>query len=673
MTAQEKVPGNIGKRSIGVLADPPKIAGLINETNPRILITELNKTTIRFTLESLSEGLAGGGSMWVYGRQGTQPEAEWGRTSLPEDFAANPPPYHVDVETRLLRDIPSVTGPTEYQARFEIIDALGLQDNSEPVTFFVDRNAPYYVKNPFSRSSPPAASYVNLDIAGGEVINDAWVAANPGGLVVRIPVNYPNRLANDTVYFCLGERSGTTITLPVVYNGVVSGAGEFTISVDDLKSLPNASLFQRYKLFDAPGNPSQDSVVAGAAVLPIRFLPDPILFDPRVPATDPNNTVAINLGSYAIEPPKVVIDYPTHGDPFDVIQVTADIEVAGSDALGPLPGPFEMPLNYALLDTVTSGATAEAAVDIQYTLTRGPGPDIPSGTTTIFVNFLFPGPAPDDLPILEHDNLPPVVVTGDSGTKDNLLPQDRDKDVTFTVPAAGFPALLETALVTYYWNGAIIGTSQLADGDTETSLKVGFSVISPAGLGIIPATYTIEYPGNPNVMKRLTPTAVNVQTFDINFLPHTGPFIRLNNELYVSCTSMEPRTGTGPIYTVPPLKVTVPGGQTDLPTGRDVTIRMLAWEDKGKTRPIAGIDVSETKPIANTTDPLVFDIDWALFKTVQQATPVTTPLTFYYVEIWYQVVLGGTTFKSTQVMHPVRVRNTSSVYCDGLPPTVTRP
>jgi hypothetical protein len=436
-------------------------------------------------------------------------------------------------------------------------------------------------------------------------------------------------------------------------------------------------LFQRYKLIDAPLNESLDSVVAGAPLLPIAFLPAPVLFQPEVPAAGPGHNEALSFDSFLDgKVPYVEIPYPTNGDPADQILITVDGIPLGSGNLGPRPGPFRLELTYDILDEATTGATGETIVDISYTLTRGGNPPIPAPTRTIFVNFTFPGPDPDTLPNLDNENLIAVQVRGrdGAGDLDHLTSADINQPVKFTVPRwAGLPNLTEAATVTYYWNRVLLNTSTLLNSDTETSLTVPYSQISPAGLGSIPATYTLEYPGNPNVMRKTPPTDVLVETFDIDLETHTGPFLQLAGDRWIACESMVPRIPNGDgTYTVPPLRVSVPGGQRDTPPNRDVRMRMNAWIDRFQSAPVpGGISYDATQPMPAGNADNTFEMPFALFKAIQLAAPVATPIVTYYAEIWYEITLGGQTYPSTHVMHPVRARNSSQQYCDQLPPNPT--
>jgi hypothetical protein len=676
---KKQLPGS-GTRS-GPLADPPEIKGQI-PGDGRILLEELKKPSISVTIMALKDGLFGGGKARVLGNKKGFDEVLLGEVNIPEEFS-DFFPHDIQVDTAKIPDDPSTAGPTEYYCRFHIEDGLGIEDNSDPIVFSVDKNPPYYVKSPYSRASPPFAVFKNLNVAGGEVINDAWVAKNPTGLVVQIAKDYLHNQENDLVTFCASNRSGTTTTMPVVYSRGVfpkaAGAtsGEFTVPVEVLKTLPNGGLYHRYVLHDAPLNKSQDSILTGAPTLPIAFLPPPILKALRVPAAGPTHSEEISLGTFLPVGTKidVEIDYPDNGDPKDVITVsingpTGAPKVVGTGDLGNRPGPLSFNLSYDILDEVTTGATGEVTVQLSYTLKRGTNTAIDSPETSLFVNFVFPGPEPDLLPNLDNDNLLPVEIKGQegAGTLNHLTTADIDKPVRFTATRwTGAPNLLEDALITFYWAGKNVGNETMTNADTSVFINVDFSLISEAGLGTVEAYYTIEYPDNPNVMRQAPATDVLVETFQISLLDHKGPpFIELGGKRYITCKTMVPRTVAGGVTTVPPLKVSVPGGQRDAPTGREVTMRMQGWEKDDATLPIKDVAFTNALPMPAGNADLVFEMDYKLFKDIQEATPPTNPVKFYYAQIWYEIDLGGTKFNSKKEMHPVRVRNSSLLYCDDL-------
>ncbi|MCO8314184.1 hypothetical protein [Pseudomonas mandelii] len=679
MTVKENADNDeaLKKTRVGIFADPPEIIGQI-PGDGRILLAELNKPAIQMRLMELKDGLVGGGKAMVMGSRAGQAETKLGEIDIPEDFTGFFP-VNIPVLNSLIPDDPDIPGPTEYYCRFLIIDGLGIEDSSAPVTFFVDKNAPYYVKKPFSRTPPPFAIFVNLDVAGGEKINESWATANPGGLVVRVATSYLNRVASDEITFCIDNRQGTTTTMPVFYRGpltdsTTAGFGEFTIPLVELRKLPNGGLFHRYMLHDAPRNASQDSVIAGAPALPIEFLPPPQLKPLRVPAAGPNHTDTISLGTFLPSDTEifVLIDYPDNGDAKDLITVTVkgDKEVVlGSGDLGARPGPFSLKLTYDILDVVTTGATGEKTVEIAYTLKRGADAPISHPATTIFVNFVFPGIPPDTLPELDNDNLLPVEVNGreGAGDKNHLTTADIGEAVRFTATRwTGTPDLLEDAVITFYWNNKSVGTATMKNTDSTVFADVDYSLIEPAGLGDIEAHYTIEYPGNPNIMRQLPRTVVLVETFQIDLEPHIGPFIVLGGKRYITCKTMVPRTVDGEVTTVPPLKLSAKGGHRDLPVGREVTMRMEGWKEEAATTPITDVTFTKTEKMPVGGADLVFEMEYDLFKKIQLETPPTNPVTFYYAQIWYEVVLGGQTFGSPKEMHPVRVRNSSLEYCDDL-------
>ncbi|MCU1750310.1 hypothetical protein [Pseudomonas sp. 6D_7.1_Bac1] len=647
------------KSGSGVLSDPPILEAGVQIDDGRILKTALAAPNLTVYLPALTnEGGGGTAELWLYrtqaDRQLVQVKPLAGLT--PADF-----PLPFDLPTALLPEAPTPETPTEYFAEFKIVDADGNEDHStSPLPIISDRTPPRQTKSPFARSRPPKVDYLNGPADG--VINRAWLTANPGGLRCTVDVDYPMRDGLDTIKFYLLRQSNISAADTPIYEGVVGATGDFTVPADKLALLPaNVQLYQVVTQLDRVGNESLPSVAVRD--LETRFPPAPTLYPLTVPVTGPDGAIAITLATY--NPPGTeiyaVFKRPLNGDPADDITVTLGGLVLATFTLGEGTADIRVLVPYDTCEAIFNNAANEVPTLAHYTLTRD-GVDIPSPDTNVILNFTYPGPDLLPPPDLDSENLPPVEVRGITNTLNHLVPGDFGGLVTFLFVKWGLDLgddLTEQAIVTYYYNGKAMGDQTLDPGQDSAEIKVAFNLIAFEGIGRKEAYVTLEYPGNPNIVRQKVKTQVVFESQQINLLQHTAR--TYNTDRVVSCPSFDVVAGER-LW-----RVSVPGGQPSLPVGMQVTMNAVGYEDIAKTKPLALAPFKETKPVTNAAAALVFDVPFALIRPMQgPVTPPGTDPIYHYLAVSYEINVGGATIKSPEFVHRINVRNTSSLFCDGL-------
>ncbi len=652
MTIEEKIFADARSASIGggILSEPPVVKNLA--VNGRIKKSDDDRGFVEVELAGLTnEG--GGGSATL---ELALPD---GTTKLLESKSLAG--ANVPLMFRLNKaDIPEQTtpeDPTEYSVQFKVFDGDGNDDHSTaPTSLRARYRGPYATKTPSSRGVVPPVTYVNAPTG---VLDGAWFLANPGGLRCKVVATYPYRHPDDIHYFYLNARALSSTSQTPIYTGKLDASDEFVVSVADLRALGNTTLYQVNNILDVAEYRSVDSTPKKD--LEVRQPPAVTFFPLTVPDTGTDGNATLTLKHFNPVPRNVKINLqrPTNAVTGAMIEVKVENEVVGSKPLGALSG-LEFDLTFDAFEAAYGTTTGELAAKLTYTYKDGTAPTQDSNqVTTVYMNAEYPPigllPPPD----LESENLPPVEVTGDTGTLNHLVPGDFGKPVTFTFRMwdadLGDP-LTKTATVGFYYNKEFIGDTTIEPGATEVSIEVDFAKVAGHGTGNKDAYCEIRYLDVDATVVQKIPTVVNFEASEVKLIEHAAR--TYNTDRVVSCPSFD-LVGGERLW-----RVAVPQGQSSLPTGILITIRAEGYEDLAMTIRI-GTPHAETKPVIAGAQ-TIFDVNFTYLKTLQGpiVAPPGTP-NYNYMNVWYETTIAGTPYRSPEVLHRVNVRNTSSLFCDG--------
>jgi len=658
MTAKENI--DAGKPIGGVLSEPPNVENKIDDH--RVLRSALMSPNLFVHLDGLSNAASGGSATLIL----IHPDGREQRILPAKPLEGISQPLSFDLPTSLIPEMPTPAEPTEYFVKFEVFDGDGNDDHSTaPTLLRVDLTPPWQTKSPFARLRPPVVRFVNAPANG--ILDRAWFTANPGGLRCIADVSYPFRDGLDTFRFYLSPRSAATSTLTPVYEGSVSSLGEFTVPLAMLTPLGNTTLFSINTVEDRVGNRSIDSLPVRN--LEIRLPPAPTLFAPTLPVTGVDGSLPITLASYNPIGTQVFVEIrrPTNGDIGDILTVSLGGRQLGTVRIDDATTtPLRIALTYDICDAVFGAATEEITTVLSYTLTRGTDAAIPSPETTVFLNLIYPGPALIPEPDLESLNLPPAEVRGVTNTLNHIVPADFGKPIVFRFNKWDIDLgddLISQAIVSFYYNGKFIGDQTIDPGEDFCEYEAAFQTVADEGLGKKDAYCTLEYPGNPNIVRQKDLTEVTFEAVQVNLREHVAR--TQNTDRAVSCPTLDLVAGAL-IW-----KVTAPA-QAILTNGLDVILTAQGYEDVGKTIPI-GTPFTQTVPVATNGAAVDFTVPFAFLRGLQgpivppnptPGGPQPTPI-FHYMEVWYSITISGAPFDSPKLLHRINVRNTSSRFCDG--------
>lgn len=572
---------------------------------------------------------------------------------------AGRPPVNVPFQlpARLFPELPTPAAPTTYVVQIQLYkDSGGNADPSNLLEFVIDQTAPFNTKNPRREVRPtPTPVFVNRPLDAQVTVNEAWMTANPN-VSATVNVSYALRRLDDNLRVAL--LAGTTRV--EVFNGTVPANGAFTFASSLLRQLPNGRVNIVYDWTDLPGNQGLESL--SAAFLTLAVAQRPVLNKaPLVPITDPGYATPIYLDDLASGITAIVENaFIQNAEPGDQIFLTIedanDATLFHETAAQPWAGAnLTFPLTYADLAKVFDDADEPKSVTIKSTITRTgmvpPNPESPDATFTLA--FDYAGPDNPDLPDLINPNLQLPVVTGDSGTPNELLPGDRDKAGKFKVVfALTDPPITPEQTAKCYINDVFIADYiPFADQD-EFEVTIPANIISSLTPPEVQAHWTIQKTGSDKNIMQSRDRRVLVGGIPIT-LPL--PTIRIRNPAnrdFIECYGMISPTSN---YI---LGLQIPKDSL-LPPGKTITAHFAAYSDPGGNTLIPNTEDSKDYVIKAANEADVAPIGSpAIFKAAQ---PVRGAVA--YGKYWYTTDINGSQ-TSVPVIKQLDTISNSFNYCD---------
>jgi len=421
------------------------------------------------------------------------------------------------------------------------------------------------------------------------------------------------------------------------------------VSRDLVKRYPSGDHYVAYELFDKAGNRSRPSRVRTVAVarglLPANLKPPVVplardglidLLDARlgvtveIPGLDqyiPDDDVVVTWGATKLTPKRI-----GEGDnPFPV-KVVVSWEHLKGEYTAPVSAPYEV------------------TVPVTYEVLRGTTPfPLPSADgIEVDVNLAYPGPVNPDEPDPVNISLDPVVVTGDSGTPNNLTDADQGEDATATVTL--YSPARAGEVITVYWNGVAVAETVTLDGTESPGDKVSVTVlwseVEVGGPGNVPVYYTITHPDffNPQQSRD---TSVQVDAVPIVLAAATFPDISVVGSIsLLNCKSLRKRTSDDEVG----YRVSVPASRY-LIDGEEIT---LTWvlKEAGQTTDVTGTELSTKLTIGVGAD--TNGIEWFVQPYSQHILPAQLGTTngWAYAHMIYELTIDKKTVTS-QVVNTV--------------------
>lgn len=578
-----------------------------------------------------------------------------------------PDPFLIELDAALFPDLPQNAGPTEYKLIVIVYKGgAGTSDPSNELRFFIDKNAPFGLKFPTVRLTPPvpSAGFTNAPTDPQRTVNEAWTQLPANANVELVfGVAYPNRRTDDELELHF-VSDGVDI---VAFKGTVPAGGTVSVPNTELRKLPNGRVMAYFYWFDHAGNKSASSTPA--ALLTLGLALDPVLRKaPLVPATGPDGANTIYLddfratGNIQAIVERAFIDNLEPGDQAKIyVEDTSDptnyketVPVPINDVDVPftldykgffedLFGPYEEAAEYKIWAEVIRGTDTFPSPERFFWLHLYPSgggyPELPSDVNPAFA-------------------LP--VVTGASNTPNDLQPGDRDKpgkiEVTLKLTD---PPLSSTETAKFYLNGKFVGDV------TPFSDMIKFSYVIPAAdIAVLPTPSTLAYwtrqkTGIDKNITKSSPETVLVSGKKIDLL---APTIRVRNPLkdQMDCYAMNNAATDWKVA------IGVPKDAVNLPQGAEIIMYIEAYSDEAGTNLIPGTAASQPYTILAPGTPDVVGVgSAAIFKLAQPKRGAVA-----WIKYWYTRNIGGVQ-TSIPIIKKLDTITSSAEYCDRTPVPLT--
>jgi hypothetical protein len=568
-------------------------------------------------------------------------------------------PVEVKVTSDWLEEDPNVPGPATYYIWAIIWLANVNPIETLPTKIIVDRTAPYQSKATGVKARPTVATWP-ADLLNNP-INDTFIANNPSGLVMTIPKDYDNPLSppNGDTYECWMSASySATPTFVPVSLGELPADGKVTIPIEAVAKLLGQTVYVWYQLTDFAKNVSAASVPAGKAV---QLLPPPVLKAITVPKADPviniqdcvdGVTVEMQRGDNVQNTDHYVVQY---GD-----EIIYDEEAGTATS-------YSIPVDKVVIASKYIDATGgDQSLTVTCRLSRGPIKVGNEVTVGILANLEYAGPDNPDHPSDVNPAMNPVEVYGVLNLKDELTPEDFEKNARMIIKLWDEPGKQpqDGQEVRVYFDGKFVPpVIFLYDGDEgrELTHPLPWDSVKDSAPGRVEAYWTVTTIGSVNTPKS-NKTDV---TFGAIKIELKEPVVERARNGKIGCPTL-----FAPDYEI---SIAVPPDSIFLPEDAVVTVFFKGYSDfPGVTPNPEANPFSVPHTVLDTEVATGFKVRVTPFNPVIKYSTAepdeSAPGTYSgAAKVWYEVNIGGspTPTKSLESDYEVILIRTDFTYCDG--------
>jgi hypothetical protein len=403
-------------------------------------------------------------------------------------------------------------GDGTHGLRYEVVSDSGVVSPSETRPIRIDRSKPNNGNKPPRLIFPP-----EVETDG---VTSEYLAANNDEVIARVS-EYSGMEAGQTVTYYWNTIKLGPVTLTAADETAKEVALPIPGAVIRLAGEPGGLV--HYYLTSRAGFDGEDSDITPVAVFltPVPAnLQDPLvpLFDDGlVDLSDANDGVEVVVRSY---------DNARSGDQV-VVSWGAQVLLAATvvDPVNGFPLPIPVPRGRVV-------AEGNGTVQVSYRVYRSGivTPSWPSSALDVMVDIDAPGPTDPVPETPENEALVRPTVTGDAGGTNELVPADRGKDATATVPFYAEAKIGE--IISLYWGKApapsqLVSTHTIDQDDLDDGAFPEFTV--PAAIigdGNNPALqvyYTLSNPATGSPPPPPNPVLSPAQPVKVRLVGPGGP------------------------------------------------------------------------------------------------------------------------------------------------------
>ncbi|CAM3964716.1 hypothetical protein CCOS865_04329 [Pseudomonas reidholzensis] len=419
--------------------------------------------------------------------------------------------------------------------------------------------------------TPPWEDATPAQIAlPSEAITDAYLAANPAGVVGTLPA-YDNQQPTDKVafYYLKAPLPSDPADLPAPVGFIaVPDNREVVFPVANIQQLGDGGCHACYVVIDKAHNESRLSLYATLNVA-LGALPTG-LGAPVVPLA------ADGLVDLADARTGVVVHIPTFSNwkNTDQIEVKWGSHTLAAEQIGSSPiFPFPVRIPNEVLKAEYGAATGEVEIEVSYSVLRGTVPFGPE-KATVKVDFSVIGPVrpvpdPDWPDPINTDLLAPEVRGKTSDTANTLERTDAGQDAELTFDL--YTNAIDGELVDFYWGDTLVKeASHTVDTGAGPKIKVEilWKYILDAGNNpALPVHYRIRAADSTNEQYSV---AARVAVDAITLTPDAPTFQGEAPNGWLNCDSLweDPTNPSG----APAIRVDIPDLSQYLKAGDVLTV-----------------------------------------------------------------------------------------------------
>ncbi|MCO8167958.1 hypothetical protein NJC40_09245 [Pseudomonas sp. 21LCFQ02] len=371
-----------------------------------------------------------------------------------------------------------------------------------------------------------------------------------------------------------------------------------------IDALGSGDHYVAYELYDKAGNRSRVS-----RVRPVQVVLGPVpenLKPPFVPLAPGGADTLIDLEDANLGVTVEIAEYTGH-QPNDYIVVQWGVgELPAQRVGGGNPLLVSVPVPWDHLDTEYTDDPLDQVTPVTYTILRGSAPfPLPTADAIkVDVNFAYTGPENPDEPDPVNPALDLVVVKGDSGQENHLVPGDANLPATasFTL----YDPVTAGDVITLFWKGVAVQHVITLVGSETPGTPMTFDVqwdeIEGGGTGVVEVHYSLSNPAYPNDV-RSRPTAVTVHAIPVLLdKPEFPDIVDVGGLPILNCSALRRRSSDGAIgyrVQVPPSAYLVAGEQ--------ISLRWVLYE-YGTSTEVSGTELLEDLTIAAGAE--VVGVEW---------------------------------------------------------------
>ncbi|UZE09245.1 hypothetical protein [Pseudomonas sp. B21-053] len=519
-------------------------------------------------------------------------------------------PLPLDIPLSQLTERQTPETPTQYELVY-ILYANGVNPQPEQVTeYHIDRTKPYQSKTPPTDFSPPAASFP-VDLPPGRDIDDAYLGANPTGIVITIPRAAANAEATDVCNIYWGNPADPAFASPVLRDVPVPLVdGKITLLVEIFERSAEGLNTLQYEVRDLAGNLSRRSRPDQRNV---RRLAPPVPLPPVVPLADGTNGDTLIDVADCKQGVTIEVPVPLPNAPSDtIIAYWQGTAVALEERVG-TNTVLVFNVDYAIIKAAYGSTDGVVPTTVSYNMFRGSGAPIATEDTDIGVDIFQPGPPnPDEPDPINRDLELPRLVSS-QGVNNKLDDNDFGKDADIFIQLYAAPPTESAQSITVFYDDVELSPPYLLrPGEEGTEIKavtVPWAVIERKPNGIAKIKWRLsQVLGNNPVWSEDQDVDVNITKIDL-------PAPQVQGLLFdsISCPTLNFMPASDPNWPGDGtnrrnLKVIIPNS----PSLLDGRMLILVWEgftDEFGTVPIPWTRATKNIPIVGTVPPTGIETD----------------------------------------------------------------